>query len=104
MDLDTGNLTSVLMRLDSAGTLSAGNLAISGTLSAGNLAISGALAGPIAATGAGVTYPDITTGPGGGGGNHAFGFEWDGSSVRVFVDGSFVGRMTIVYPLAEERP
>jgi hypothetical protein len=27
---------------------------------------------------------------------------WDGSSIRVYVDSSFQGRMALYYPLAEE--
>jgi hypothetical protein len=91
------------MSLTSAGSLAIpGNFNVSGDLTcsgnfSGNFSPTSGVTAALHATGPGVSYPGISAI--GSGQDHSFGFDWDGSgSLRVFVDGSFVGRLVPVYP------
>jgi hypothetical protein len=85
--------------LNVTGTVTAGNISSPGALSAASISTSAGIAtggginsgGAVNAGGNGVSYSAFA----GGGANHAFALQWNGSRLAVYVDGAFVGYVTL---------
>lgn len=91
LDPVSGSLTSVVASLTSTGQFST-----SGPMYAVSLDVSG----NVSAGSSGVRYPGVSAL--GSGANHAFGFDWNGTELTVWVDGTYRGRIPMTLPRADE--